>query len=80
MEILAQWIAEVRDRTSYNPRNFFVALRLYERKLNEIQGKYNQLHPQMSKLPKQYGQWSGCECGEPYAPTLAAGNGERESA
>lgn len=55
-EILTQWIADVKDRASYNPLNFFVALRLYGRKCDKIRHKYNRVHHQMSKLQRQYGK------------------------
>ncbi|MFE1626979.1 hypothetical protein ACFLFF_09570, partial [Brevibacillus reuszeri] len=55
-EIVSRWITEVKDWESYNPLNFFVALRLYERKRDVIRRKYNQIHHELSKLQKQYGK------------------------
>ncbi|MFP3389455.1 hypothetical protein SB782_11560 [Brevibacillus sp. SIMBA_076] len=46
----------MKDRESYNPLNFFVALRLYERKRDEIKQKYNQIHHELGKLQRQYGK------------------------
>jgi len=55
-KIVTGWIEEVKYRASYNPLNFFVALRLYERKRSEIRRKYNQIHHKLSQLQKQYGK------------------------
>ncbi|GED68997.1 hypothetical protein BRE01_26990 [Brevibacillus reuszeri] len=54
--IVTGWIEAVRHRASYNPLNFFIALRLYERKRSEIRRKYNQIHYKLSQLQKQYGK------------------------
>lgn len=54
--IVTGWIEEVKYRASYNPLNFFVALRLYERKRSEIRRKYNQIHHKLSQLQKRYGK------------------------
>jgi hypothetical protein len=57
-EMVAGWIEDAKRLKSYNPLNFFVALRLYERKRREIRYKYNGIHNELSRLQRQYGEIS----------------------
>jgi hypothetical protein len=57
-EIVMSWIEEAKHLTAYNPLNFFVALRLYERKRREIRYKYNRIRNELSRLQRKYGEIS----------------------
>lgn len=50
-----EWIEDVSELKGYNPLNFFVALRLYERKRRAIRYAYNELNRQINRLRKEYG-------------------------
>ncbi|WP_068792139.1 hypothetical protein [Brevibacillus laterosporus] len=54
--IFIETLEVVKKIKTYNPLNFFVALRLYERKRKEIRHKYNILYRELCQLQKRYGE------------------------
>ncbi|TPG84975.1 hypothetical protein EEL32_15140 [Brevibacillus laterosporus] len=54
--IFIETLEVVKNIKAYNPLNFFVALRLYERKRKEIRHKYNILYRELCQLQKRYGE------------------------
>lgn len=54
--IFIETLEVVKKIKTYNPLNFFVALRLYERKRKKIRHKYNILYRELCQLQKRYGE------------------------
>ncbi|AKF94697.1 hypothetical protein [Brevibacillus laterosporus] len=54
--IFIETLEVVKKIKTYNLLNFFVALRLYERKRKKIRHKYNILYRELCQLQKRYGE------------------------